>query len=180
MKHKPFLLQLTLLSSSLFLKRVEKEDEIRAAEETNQRERQQLPEAPTLERKLKQRREEVRQEDPLRARQKHPNEEAKNKRDTFREEKEEKTHQEERSKSAFTALERKEERNLATTMAERAIATCIEILFLTGLGALIAKSLPPPLELDVKKTRKEKKRVVEKAARKQKQRKMEEGKGRKE
>ena len=53
-------------------------------------------------------------------------------------------------------------------MAERAIATCIEILFLTGLGALIAKSLPPPLELDVKKTRKEKKRVVEKAARKQK------------
>ena len=178
-KNKPFLLQVTLLSS-LFLKRVEKEDEIRAAEETNQRERQQLPEAPTLERKLKQRREEVRQEDPLRARQKHPNEEAKNKRDTFREEKEEKTHQEERSKSAFTALERKEERNLATTMAERSIATCIEILFLTGLGALIAKSLPPPLELDVKKTRKEKKRVVEKAARKQKQRKMEEGKGRKE
>ena len=114
------------------------------------------------------------------ARQKHPNEEAKNKRDTFREEKEEKTHQEERSKNAFTALERKEERNLATTMAERAIATCIEILFLTGLGALIARSLPPPLELDVKKTRKEKKRVVEKAARKQKQRKMEEGKGRKE
>ena len=178
-KNKPFLLQVTLLSS-LFLKRVEKEDEIRAAEETNQRERQQLPEAPTLERELKQRREEVRQEDPLRARQKHPNEEAKDKRDTFREEKEEKTHQEERSKSAFTALERKEERNLATTMAERAIATCIEILFLTGLGALIAKSLPPPLELDVKKTRKEKKRVVEKAARKQKQRKMEEGKGRKE
>ena len=41
-------------------------------------------------------------------------------------------------------------------MAERAIATCVEILFLTGLGALIAKSLPPPLELDVKKTRKEK------------------------
>jgi len=177
-KNKPFLLQVTLLSS-LFLKRVEKEDEIRAAEETNQRERQQLPEAPTLERELKQRREEVRQEDPLRARQKHPNEEAKNKRDTFREEKEEKTHQEERSKNAFTALERKEERNLATTMAERAIATCIEILFLTGLGALIARSLPPPLELDVKKTRKEKKRVVEKAARKQKQRKME-GKGRKE
>ncbi|CAL6438163.1 unnamed protein product [Bathycoccus prasinos] len=63
---------------------------------------------------------------------------------------------------------KEEERNLATTMAERAIATCIEILFLTGLGALIAKSLPPPLELDVKKTRKEKKRVVEKAARKQK------------
>ena len=179
-KHKPFLLQVTLLSSSLFLKRVEKEDEIRAAEETNQRERQQLPEAPALERELKQRREEVRQEAPLRARQKHPNEEAKNKRDTFREEKEEKTHQEERSKNVFTALEREEERNLATTMAERAIATCIEILFLTGLGALIAKSLPPPLELDVKKTRKEKKRVVEKAARKQKQRKMEEGKGRKE
>ena len=178
MKHK-LLLQVTLLSS-LFLKRVEKEDEIRAAEETNQRERQQLPEAPSLERELKQRREEVRQEDPLRARQKHPNEEAKNKRDTFREEKEEKTHQEERSKNAFTALERKEERNLATTMAERAIATCIEILFLTGLGALIAKSLPPPLELDVKKPRKEKNRVVEKAARKQKQRKMEEGKGRKE
>ena len=89
MKHK-LLLQVTLLSSSLFLKRVEKEDEIRAAEETNQRERQQLPEAPTLERELKQRREEVRQEAPLRARQKHPNEEAKNKRDTFREEKEEK------------------------------------------------------------------------------------------
>ena len=90
MKHK-LLLQVTLLSSSLFLKRVEKEDEIRAAEETNQRERQQLPEAPTLERELKQRREEVRQEAPLRARQKYPNEEAKNKRDTFREEKEEKT-----------------------------------------------------------------------------------------
>ena len=177
-KHKPFLLQVTLLSS-LFLKRVEKEDEIRAAEETNQRERQQLPEAPTLERELKQRREEVRQEAPLRARQKHPNEEAKNKRDTFREEKEEKTHQEERSKNAFTAIERKEERNLATTMAERAIATCIEILFLTGLGALIAKSLPPPLELDVKKTRKEKKRVVEKAKRKS-SRATEEGKGRKE
>ena len=178
-KHKPFLLQVTLLSS-LFLKRVEKEDEIRASEETNQRERQQLPEAPALERELKQRREEVRQEAPLRARQKHPNEEAKNKRDTFREEKEEKTHQEERSKNVFTALEREEERNLATTMAERAIATCVEILFLTGLGALIARSLPPPLELNVKKTRKEKKRVVEKAARKQKQRKMEEGKGRKE
>lgn len=178
MKHK-LLLQVTLLSSSLFLKRVEKEDEIRAAEETNQRERQQLPEAPTLERELKQRREEVRQEAPLRARQKHPNEEAKNKRDTFREEKEEKTQQEERSKNAFTALERKEERNLATTMAERAIATCIEILFLTGLGALIARSLPPPLELDVKKTRKEKKRVVEKAKRKS-SRATEEGKGRKE
>jgi len=113
-KHKPFLLQVTLLSSSLFLKRVEKEDEIRAAEETNQRERQQLPEAPTFERELERRREEVRQEAPLGPGQKHPNEEAKNKRDTFREEKEEKTtHQEERSKNAFTALERQEERNLA-------------------------------------------------------------------
>ncbi|CAL6429356.1 unnamed protein product [Bathycoccus prasinos] len=108
-----------------------------------------------------------------------PTKKQKNKRDTFREEKEEKTHQEERSKYAFTALERKEERNLATTMAERAIATCIEILFLTGLGALIARSLPPPLELDVKKTRKEKKRVVEKAKRKS-SRATEEGKGRKE
>ncbi|CAL6420375.1 unknown protein [Bathycoccus prasinos] len=64
-------------------------------------------------------------------------------------------------------------------MAERAIATCVEILFLTGLGALIARSLPPPLELDVKKTRKEKKRVVEKAKRKS-SRATEEGKGRKE
>jgi len=43
--------------------------------------------------------------------------------------------------------------------AERAIATFIEIALLTGLGALIAKALPPPLELDTKKTKKEKKRV---------------------
>jgi len=44
--------------------------------------------------------------------------------------------------------------------AERAIATSIEIALLTGLGALIAKALPPPLELDTKKTKKEKKRVL--------------------
>lgn len=44
--------------------------------------------------------------------------------------------------------------------AERAIATFIEIALLTGLGALIAKALPPPLELDTKKTKKEKKRVL--------------------
>ena len=43
--------------------------------------------------------------------------------------------------------------------AERAIATFIEIALLTSLGALIAKALPPPLELDTKKTKKEKKRV---------------------
>ena len=41
--------------------------------------------------------------------------------------------------------------------AERAIATFIEIALLTGLGALIAKALPTPLELDTKKTKKEKK-----------------------
>ena len=58
-----------------------------------------------------------------------PTKKQKTKGDTFREEKEEKTHQEERSKNAFTALERKEERNLATTMAERAIATCIKSCF---------------------------------------------------
>jgi hypothetical protein len=44
--------------------------------------------------------------------------------------------------------------------AERAIATFIEIALLTSLGALIAKALPPPLELDTKKTKKEKKRVL--------------------
>ena len=44
--------------------------------------------------------------------------------------------------------------------AERAIATFIEIALLTGLGALIAKGLPPPLEFDTKKTKKEKKRVM--------------------
>ena len=44
--------------------------------------------------------------------------------------------------------------------AERAIATFIEIALLTGLGALIAKALPPPLEFDTKKTKKEKKRVM--------------------
>jgi hypothetical protein len=44
--------------------------------------------------------------------------------------------------------------------AERAIATFIEIALLTGLGALIAKALPPPLEFDTKKTQKEKKRVL--------------------
>jgi len=43
--------------------------------------------------------------------------------------------------------------------AERAIATFIEIALLTSLGALIAKALPTPLELDTKKTKKEKKRV---------------------
>ena len=44
--------------------------------------------------------------------------------------------------------------------AERAIATFIEIALLTRLGALIAKALPPPLEFDTKKTKKEKKRVM--------------------
>ena len=48
----------------------------------------------------------------------------------------------------------------------RAIATFVEIAVLTGLGAMIANALPPPLELDPKKTRKETKKVLEKARRK--------------
>ena len=39
---------------------------------------------------------------------------------------------------------------------------------LVSLGAMIARALPPPLELDPKKTRKETKKVLQKARRKKK------------
>ena len=48
------------------------------------------------------------------------------------------------------------------------IATFVEIAVLVSLGAMIARALPPPLELDPKKTRKETTRVLEKARRKKK------------
>ena len=48
------------------------------------------------------------------------------------------------------------------------IATFVEIAVLTSLGAMIARALPPPLELDPKKTRKETKKVLQKARRKKK------------
>ena len=50
----------------------------------------------------------------------------------------------------------------------RAIATFVEIAVLVSLGAMIARALPPPLELDPKKTRKETTKVLEKARRKKK------------
>ena len=48
------------------------------------------------------------------------------------------------------------------------IATFVEIAVLVSLGAMIARALPPPLELDPKKTRKETTKVLEKARRKKK------------
>ena len=61
----------------------------------------------------------------------------------------------------------------------RAIATFVEIAVLVSLGAMIARALPPPLELDLKKTRKETTKVLEKARRKKKSYVLEEERGKK-
>ena len=59
------------------------------------------------------------------------------------------------------------------------IATFVEIAVLVSLGAMIARALPPPLELDPKKTLKETTKVLEKARRKKKSYVLEEERGKK-
>ena len=71
-------------------------------------------------------------------------------------------------KDTHTQIHTQREKSIMAAEEHRAIATFVEIAVLVSLGAMIARALPPPLELDPKKTRKETTKVLEKARRKKK------------
>ena len=73
-----------------------------------------------------------------------------------------------RQKKRHTQIHTQREKSIMAAEEHRAIATFVEIAALVSLGAMIARALPPPLELDPKKTRKETTKVLEKARRKKK------------